>query len=100
VGWCGGGGGGGGGVAVQLETRGSGRGVWAKKVKPSCCSSVSGVPCEMAVGNDAEGWCDGVMVVVWPSGWKREARGGALGQKPETGPTRARFGARRWKQRW
>ena len=46
-----------------------GEGVWAKKAKPSCCSSVSGVPCETAAGDDAEGWWDGVMVVVvWPSG--------------------------------
>src|SRR5882757_3441241 len=28
-------------------------------------------------------WWDSV-VVVWPSGWKREARGGGLGQKGET----------------
>jgi hypothetical protein len=25
-------------------------------------------------------------MVVWPSGWKRKARGGGLGQKPETEP--------------
>jgi len=60
--------------------------VWAKNPKLSCRSSVSGVPCETAAGNDAEGWWDGVVVVVvvvWLFGWKREARGG-LGQKPET----------------
>jgi hypothetical protein len=27
-----------------------------------------------------------VVVVVWPSGWKHEARGGGLGQKPKTKP--------------
>jgi len=57
-----------------------GEGVWAKNAKPSCRSLVSGTPCETAVGDDVEGWWDGVVVVVvvvvWPSGWKREARGG------------------------
>ena len=38
---------------------------------------------------DVEGWWDGVVaavVVVWPSGWKRKARGGGWGQKPKTSP--------------
>jgi hypothetical protein len=55
-------------------------GVWAKNPKPSCHSSVSGTPCEMAAGHDAEGWWDGVLVVVVRlSGWKRKVRGGGLG---------------------
>jgi hypothetical protein len=45
------------------------------------------MPCETAVGDDVVGWWDGVVVVVvWPSSWKREAWAGGLGQKPETGP--------------
>jgi hypothetical protein len=42
-----------------------------------------------------EGWWDGVVVVVvvvWPSGWKREAQGGGLGQKPKTGPIELSLG--------
>ena len=74
-------------VAVWLS--GSlGEGVWAKNTKPSCRSSVSGAPCETAAGDDAEGWWNGVVmveVVVWLFSWKREAQGGGLGQKPETG---------------
>jgi hypothetical protein len=73
-------------VAVRLDTPGSGRGF---RPKPKTERSVSGVPCETAVGDDAEGWWDGVVVVVvvvWPSGWKCKAQGGGLGQKPETGP--------------
>ena len=61
-----------------------GEGGWAKKAKLSCCSSVSGAPCETAVGDDVEGWWDDdvvVVVVVWLSGWKREARGGGFGPK-------------------
>jgi hypothetical protein len=32
-------------------------GVKAKKLKPSHCGSVSGVPCETAVSSDGDGWC-------------------------------------------
>ena len=63
-----------------------GEGVLAKNPKPSCRSSVSGAPCETAAGDDVEGWWNGVVVVVvvvWPSSWKHEARGGGLGQKHE-----------------
>jgi hypothetical protein len=48
-----------------------------------------GAPCETALRDVAEGWWHGAVamaMVVWPSGWKRKARGGGLGQKPETEP--------------
>jgi hypothetical protein len=71
------------------------RGVWVKNTKPSRRGSVSSTPCETAAGDDVEGWWDGVVVVVvvvGPSGWKREAQGGGLGQKPETGPVELSLG--------
>jgi hypothetical protein len=34
----------------------SGGGLWAKNTKPSTCRSVTGVPCEMAVGSGAGRW--------------------------------------------
>jgi hypothetical protein len=38
--------------------------VWAKKVKPSRCSWISGAPCETVKGDDAEGWCGVYKVAV------------------------------------
>ena len=58
-----------------------------QNLKPSCHSSVLGVTHETAVGDDAEGQWDGVVVVVvWLFVWKYTALGGGLGQKPKTGP--------------
>jgi hypothetical protein len=57
-------------------------------VKLSCCGSVSDVLCKAALKDDVEGWWGGVMMVVmvvmWPSSWKRAAQRGDLGQKSET----------------
>jgi hypothetical protein len=64
-------------------------GVWAKNAKPSCRSSVSGVPCETAVGDNAEGWWGGVDEVTASAGLRvglRKLRLWVWGQKPETGP--------------
>src|SRR5882762_1923319 len=45
-----------------------GEGVWANNAKPSCRSSVLGVLCETAVGDDAEGWWGGVDEVTVAAG--------------------------------
>ena len=40
------------------------RGIWGEKKKTSHRGSVSGVPCEMAMGDGAYGWGGGVYKVV------------------------------------
>jgi hypothetical protein len=80
-GWCLGmarwhvpGGGGGGTVRSRNARRGGGLG---RNQKPSCCGSVSGAPCETAMGDGASRWHGStyeVVVVVGSCG--REARGG------------------------
>jgi hypothetical protein len=49
------------------------------KTELSCMSWLGfGLPCEMVVGDSGEGWCGGVgvvMMVVRPSGCKREVKG-------------------------
>ena len=62
------------GGALRNARRGGGLG---RNQKPSCCSSVSGAPCGMAMGDGASGWHGGTyeaVVVVGSCG--REARGG------------------------
>jgi len=79
----------------KREARGGGLGQKRETAKPRCRSLVSGAPCKTAAGDDAERWWDGVVVVVvvvWPSSWKCEARGGGLGQKRETELLRLGFG--------
>jgi len=67
-----------------------GEGVWAKNVKPSCHSSVSGAPCETAAGDDGEGGgvdeVDEVTVVAGSRVGLRKLGLWVWGQKPETGP--------------
>jgi hypothetical protein len=50
-------------VGCCIHKRKAGEGVWAKKLKPSCHSSILGAPYKTAKGDGAEGWCGGVYEV-------------------------------------
>jgi hypothetical protein len=53
------------------------RGIWGEKKKTSRRGLVSGVPCEMAMGDSAYGWGGGVYKVVVAMGsCVRETQGG------------------------
>jgi hypothetical protein len=62
-------------------------GVWAKMPKPSHRGSISGAACEMAEGDNGEGWCGGayevVVVVVGLCARRTRGKRGGLGQKPK-----------------
>ena len=85
MGWCCCCGGGGGRSVGNARL---GEGVWAKNAKPSCCSSVSGAPCETTAGDDAERWWGGVDEVTAVVGSRVGLCKPGLwvwDQKPETG---------------
>src|ERR1700677_556649 len=48
------------GILVRSTKRGEG--VWVKNLKPSHRGLVSGVLCEMAIGDGGEGWWSGTVV--------------------------------------
>jgi hypothetical protein len=77
---------GGGGCALMTRRRRwgcafanvrAGGGIWARNLKPSACSSVSGVPCKTAVWGDAGMW--------WAWGNSMEAVGGLCVHQREAG---------------
>jgi len=76
------------------ETRGEER-VWVEIPKPSRCGSVSGAPCETAMGDSAQGWGGGTYeVVVVVGSCVRETRGAErVGQKTRNRAAVARFRA-------
>jgi hypothetical protein len=73
-------------------------GLGQKILKPTCWGSVSGVPCEIAMGDGGEMWCGGAykMVVVGlcvRATWGTEQ---VRAKKPETEPLRLDFRRAAW----
>ena len=69
--------------------------IWVENPKPSRCGSVSGAPCETAMGDSAEGWGGGTYeVVVVVGSCVHETQGTErVGQKTRNRAAVARFRA-------